>query len=101
MNEFAVYLIFIVLLLVIALYGLLVTKNLIKTLIGLELLTKAVTLLLILGGYVTGNIALAQFFVITMIIIEVVVMVIAAGIVIGVFRHTESLYTKEVKNLQG
>ena len=42
-------------LLVAGLYCMLVTRNLIRALIGVEILTKAVTLLIILAGYVTGQ----------------------------------------------
>jgi multisubunit Na+/H+ antiporter MnhC subunit len=41
-------------------YCLIVTYNLIRALIGLELLTKSATLLIILAGYITGRTALAQ-----------------------------------------
>ena len=41
------------------LYCILVTFNLIRAIIGVELLTKAVTLFLILAGYVTGHTGLA------------------------------------------
>ena len=82
-------------------YCIIVTRNLIRTLIGLEILTKAVTLLIIAAGYVTGHTALAQAFAITLIIIEVVVLVVAAGIIINVFQHTDSLDTKNLENLKG
>ena len=87
--------------LVAALYCILITKNLIKILIGLELLTKAVTLLIILVGYLTAQIALAQSLVITLIIVEVVVIAVAAGIVLGSFQHSDSLDVQQFKQLKG
>jgi len=69
----------IVLIFITGIYCLLVTRNLLRVLIALEVLTKAVTLLLILAGYLSGQLPLAQAFVITLIIIEVVVVVVAAG----------------------
>ena len=47
------------------LYYLLVTTNLIRALIGVELMMKAVTLGLILAGRLTGHVGLAQSLVIT------------------------------------
>ena len=91
----------VVLLLVTGFYCLLVTRNLIRILIALEILTKAVTLLLIGVGYATGRTALAQTFVITLIIIEVVVIAVAAGIVIGLYRHNGTLDTRKMRNLKG
>ena len=91
----------IALLLVSALYCILISRNLIRILIGVELLTKAVTLLLIVAGAVTGSGGLAQAFVITLIVIEVVVIATAAGLVIGAFRRTDSLDARELQTLRG
>lgn len=93
--------IFIPLVLLIGLYCILVTNNLIRILIGLELLTKAVTLLIILAGYAVNRVALAQSLAITLIVIEVVVVVVAAGVVINVFANTDSLDAGNLKNLKG
>ncbi|MBU4198900.1 MAG: NADH-quinone oxidoreductase subunit K [Verrucomicrobia bacterium] len=98
---FATSIIFIILLSVTALYCMLVSRNLIRILIGLELLIKAVTLLIALTGYLTGRMALAQTFIITLIVIEVVVIAIAAGIVIGAHRHNQSLDVRTLRNLKG
>ncbi len=90
----------IVLLLITGLYCLIVTQNLIRILIGLEILTKAVTLLLIAAGYLTNWAAVTQSFVITLIIIEVVVIVVACGIVIGVCLHNKNLDTRNLRKLK-
>ncbi len=82
-------------------FYLLVTLNLIRALIGLELLTKGVTLLIILAGYVTGHTGLAQAMAITLIVIEVVVIVIAAGIVLCVHRHNHSIDIRLLRNIKG
>jgi multisubunit Na+/H+ antiporter MnhC subunit len=91
----------VILIFVAAFYCLLVTRNLIRIIIGLELLTKGVTLLLMYAGYVTGQKSLGQAFVITLIIMEVVVAVVAAGIAIGAFRHNNTLDVRKMRNLQG
>jgi multisubunit Na+/H+ antiporter MnhC subunit len=92
---------FIVLVFVAGLYGMLVTRNLMRVLIGLELLMKGVTLLLILAGYITGYTALAQAIVITLIVIEVVVIAVMAGVILSIYRHTGSLDAGSVKTLKG
>jgi len=81
----------VVLLYIIGFYYIIITRNLIRILIGLEVLAKGVTLLLIYVGKLTGQMATAQSMVITLIIIEVVVMATAAGIIIGIFQHTNTL----------
>ncbi|HTY45062.1 MAG TPA: NADH-quinone oxidoreductase subunit K [Patescibacteria group bacterium] len=92
---------FIIMLSVVGLYCVLVTRNLIRALIGLELLFKAVTLLLVTVGYVTYHAALAQALVITLIVIEVVVMTVAVGVVLGIRSYNESLDTRRIRNLKG
>lgn len=98
---FSTGVLFVILLSVAALYCVLVSRNLIRILIGLELLIKAVTLLIALAGYMAGRMALAQAFIITMIVIEVVVIAVAAGIVIGAHRHNLSLDVRLLRNLKG
>jgi NADH-quinone oxidoreductase subunit K len=100
-SFFALGVTFVVLLGVAAVYAILASRNLIRILIGLELLTKAVTLLLAVAGYVTGRMALAQTFIITLIVIEVVVIAVAAGIVIGIHRHQQDLDAGKLKRLRG
>jgi multisubunit Na+/H+ antiporter MnhC subunit len=98
---FSLSVLFIVLLSVTALYCILASHNLIRILIGLELLTKGVTLLIAVAGYVTGRMAVAQTFIITIIVVEVVVIAVAAGIVIGVHRHNRDLDATRLDNLRG
>jgi len=82
-------------------YCMIVTFNLVRALIGLELLTKSATLFIILAGYVTGRTALAQALAITLIIIEVVVIAVAVGIVMCVFRHNKSIDARMLRNIKG
>lgn len=91
----------VILLFAIGSYCILATFNLIRVLIGLELLIKAVTLLVIYCGYQTGNLALTQALVITIIVIEVVIMTVAAGVVVGIHRHNNSLDAREIRKLKG
>jgi multisubunit Na+/H+ antiporter MnhC subunit len=88
--------IFVIMIMVIGFYCVLVSFNLIRALIGVELLIKAVTLLLILVGYITGQTALAQSLVITLIVIEVVVMVVAAGIILRIYGHNDSVDVRDL-----
>lgn len=93
--------IFMIMLFVIGIYCVLFTYNLVRALIGLEILIKAVTLLIILCGFVSGHLALAQTIVITMIIIEVVAMTVGVGIVIGIHKFNDSLDVRKIRNLKG
>lgn len=99
-QLFSVFGFFIVLLCIIGLYCILATFNMIRVLIGVELLMKAVTLLFVVVGYITGHSALIQSMVITLIVIEVVVIAIAVGIVLGIHGHNKTLDTRNLRNLK-
>lgn len=83
------------------LYCLLVTHNLIRVLVGIELLTKAVTLLLVLAGAVTGRLAAVQALVVTVIVIEVVIIAVAAGIVVAFHAETGNHRTSQLIDPEG
>ena len=90
-----------IMLLVTGFYCIFMTYNLIRALIGIELLIKAVTLLVITAGYITRHVALAQAIVITLIVVEVVFIVVATGVVIGLHKHNQTLDTRKLRNLKG
>jgi len=92
---------FIVLLFACGAYCLIVTRSMIRAIIGIELLIKAVTLLIIVAGSITGRAAMAQSLAVTIIVIEVIVAATAAGIALRVFRHTDSLDVRNIRNLKG
>jgi multisubunit Na+/H+ antiporter MnhC subunit len=100
-NLFWVYAFSIIMLLVIGIYCMLATFNLMRALIGSEILIKAVTLFLIVAGYVTNQGALAQCLVITLIVVEVVMMTVAVGVVLGIHRYNKSLDVRKIRNLKG
>ena len=95
------YFIFFVLLMIDGLWCMLATHNLLRMLIGLEILMKSVTFFLIVAGYLSGRMALAQAMVITVIVIEVVIVVIAAGLILGFFRKTDTLNVRSTRDLRG
>jgi NADH:ubiquinone oxidoreductase subunit K len=93
--------IFVILLFVMGLYCLCMTFNLIRALIGVELLIKAATLLIIAVGYVSDHKALTQSLVITLIVVEVVFITVATGVVMGLHKHNDSLDVRKTRNLRG
>jgi multisubunit Na+/H+ antiporter MnhC subunit len=95
------YWLFLVPLAIAGIYCLVATRNFIRVLIGLEIVTKSVTLLLVVAGYAAGRLALAQALVISLIVVEVVVISIAAGIVQGVYRLGGSLDVRKSRNMKG
>ena len=98
---FALFVIAALLLLAIGVYSIVVTRNLMRILLSVEILTKAVTLLMIGAGYLTGNMGAAQAYVITIIVLEVMILVVAMGIVFGVYKKNGTLDTGKLNNLKG
>lgn len=92
---------FTVLLLIAGFYCLVVTRSFLRAVIAIELLIKAVTLFFIAVGYITGKPALTQALVITIIVVEVVIVVIAGGIAISVFRKNDSLDITLLNKMKG
>jgi len=96
-----IFFVYAVVLFVIGFYCILATMNLVRALIGIEVLMKAVTLLIIIAGYASGRTSLSQALVITLIVVETVLIAVAMGIVLSVYKHTKSLDTKSLTDLKG
>lgn len=92
---------FITMVFICGLYCILATRSIIRVIIGWELLIKAVTLLMVLTGYITGQTALTQCLVITIIVIEVIVAVVAGGIALRIFGYNDNLDVRKLTNLRG
>ncbi len=86
---------------VVGLYGMLASRNLVRVLIGFELLVKGVTLFLVLAGYAAGRIGLVQALVITLIVLEVGVVAVAVGMVLALHAKHGSIDTRTVERLKG
>ncbi|HNW45522.1 MAG TPA: NADH-quinone oxidoreductase subunit K [Elusimicrobiales bacterium] len=85
MSVFSLDWYFISLLIFVGLYGMLVSRNILRQLIGLEIVSKAAMLAVISAGALSSNLILAQALIITMIVVEVVV--VAAGLALLVKAH--------------
>jgi multisubunit Na+/H+ antiporter MnhC subunit len=90
-----------VLLIVSGLFCLMSTMHLIRIILGIEVAMKAVTLLLAYAGYVNGKMALSETFIITVIVLEVVLMVVAAGVAINLHKHYDSMNVRNLNKLKG
>lgn len=82
-------------------YCLIRTYHMLKIIIGIEVAMKAVTMFIILAGYINGNTDLAQAFVITIIVIEVVVAVVAAGLAISLYKKYGNMDIRNLRKLKG
>ncbi len=95
------YMIFVGLLFAIGLYCLLTSRNMIKLLIGLEVMAKAAVLSFIAAGHARGETFLSQSLVITFIVVEVCIVAVALALAINAYRNTGSLDVRKLAKLKG
>jgi len=95
------FVIAIVLLAAIGVYCIIATHSMIRVLIALELIVKAVTLLIAAAGTVNGQMALAQSYIIALIIIEVVVTAVGAGITIAAHAKNGTVDLRDLTKIKG
>jgi len=91
----------VVLLLAVGFYGLLITRNLIKIVLVLQILVKAVVLALVLAGKASGNLGLGQSIAATVIVADTVVAVVALALAVQVRRRAGTLDIAKISTLRG
>jgi NADH:ubiquinone oxidoreductase subunit K len=84
----------------IGLYGLLVTRNLIKVVIALQIMVKAAVLALVVAGSACGQINLGQSLAATVIVADTVVAVVGLALAARVQRHFGTLDVKALSTLR-
>ncbi len=84
-----------------ALYGLLITRDLIKVVIALQLLVKAAVLALVLAGRAAGQLALSQSLAATVIVADTMVAVVGLALAIQIQRRFHSLEVSTISTLRG
>jgi len=82
-------------------YGLLITRNLIKIVMVLQILIKAVILALILAGKLSGNIGLGQSTAATVIVADTIVAVVGLALAVQVRRRFGTLDVPKISTLRG
>lgn len=83
------------------LYGLLITRNLIKVVLVLQILVKSAILALVLAGKVGGNLGLGQSLAVTVIVADTVVAVVGLALAVQVRRRFGTLDVPQISTLRG
>ena len=84
----------------IGLYGLLITRNLIKVVVALQVLVKGALLALVVAGTASGKINLGQSLAVMVIVVDTVVAVIGLALALQVKRRMGTLDVKELATLK-
>ena len=82
-------------------YGLLITRNLIKVVIVLQVLVKAVVLALVLAGEAGGQAGLGQSLAATVIVADTMVAVVGLALAVQVRRRCGSVDVSAISTLRG
>ena len=77
------------------------TRHMLKIIIGLELAIKAISMFITLGGWLNGNMPVAESFVVSVIVIEVVVATVLSGIAISIYHKYGNMDIRSLRNLKG
>jgi NADH:ubiquinone oxidoreductase subunit K len=88
-------------LLCIGFYGLLITRNLIKVVMVLQILVKGVILALVLAGKLGGNIGLGQSTAATVIVADTIIAVVGLALAVQVRRRFGTLDVPKISTLRG
>ncbi len=91
----------VVALLGVGLYGLLITRNLIKIVMVLQILIKAVILALVLAGKLSGQLGLGQSTAATVIVADTIVAVVGLALAVQVRRRFGTLDVPKISTMRG
>ena len=100
-GTFNIVLLGVAVLLGIGFYGLLITRNLIKIVMVLQILIKGVILALVLAGTLSGNPGLGQSTAATVIVADTIVAVVGLALAVQVRRRFGTLDVPRVSTLRG
>jgi len=82
-------------------YGLLIARNLIKVVMVLQILIKAVILALVLAGKLSGNLGVGQSTAATVIVADTIVAVVGLALAVQVRRRFGTLDVPKISTLRG
>jgi len=101
LTPFSITLIGVLGLLGVGLYGLMVSRNLIKIVVALQIMVKAALLGLVAAGNVSQQINLGQSLAITVLVADTVVVVVGMALAVQIRRQLGSMDVKELSSLRG
>lgn len=84
----------------VGLYCLLVTRNLIKVVVGLQILVKGAMLALVFAGQMKGQPSLGQSMALTVIVADTIVAVVGLALAVQVKRSVGSLDITDISKLK-
>lgn len=84
----------------VGIYGLLITRNMIKVIVALQLLVKGVILALVVAGNIQGKVNLSQSMALTVVVADTIVAVVGLALAVQVRKAVGSLDLKDLTSLR-
>jgi NADH:ubiquinone oxidoreductase subunit K len=100
-DLFFGYFILSVVIFLLGLYCVISQQNLIKIVIGIEIMGKAVILNFITAGFYQNNSGIAQAIVMTAILIDAVIVAVVLALIVNVFRLNKGILADGIAGLKG
>jgi multicomponent Na+:H+ antiporter subunit C len=100
-DLFSGYFIVTIVIFLLGLYCVISQRNLIKIVIGIEIMGKAVILNFITAGFYQNNIGVAQAIVTTAIMIDAVLVAVILALVVNVFRLNRGILADQIARMKG
>ena len=100
LNAASIAFIAVIGLLGIGLYGILITRNLIKVVVALQVLVKGAMIFIVLAGHLVGQIEIGQSMALTVIVADTIVAVIGLALAVQIRRHFGTLDVKALTTLR-
>lgn len=100
LNALNIFLGLVICLFAVSLYALLITRNLIKMVVVLQILVKAAILGLVLAGKLRGQVNLGQSMALTVIVADTIVAVLGLSLAVQVRKHFGTLDLKNLNTLR-
>jgi NADH:ubiquinone oxidoreductase subunit K len=100
-DLFSEYFILSILMYLLGLYCVVSQGNLIKIVIGIEIMGKGVILNFITAGFFQSNTGIAQAIVMTAILIDAVIAAVILALVVNVFRLKRGILADQIAGLKG
>ncbi|HVN65188.1 MAG TPA: NADH-quinone oxidoreductase subunit K [Methanomicrobiales archaeon] len=100
-DLFSEYFILSLVVFLLGLYCVVSQGNLIKIVIGIEIMGKGVILNFIMAGFFQNNTGIAQAVVVTAILIDAVIAAVILALVVNVFRLKRGILADQIAGLKG
>jgi NADH:ubiquinone oxidoreductase subunit K len=100
LTTVQVFIVIAILLAGVGFYGLLISRNLIKIVVALQILTKGAILILVVSGTHLAQVNLSQSMALMVIIADTIVAVVGLALAVQVRRHAGTLDIKALSTLR-